>query len=335
MSRILSFKELEAGLPTRERLTAIANALMTLRKARIGNMVVFGSVAWGAHSWRSDIDVAVIEPPLEASNLQPAEVVTGAPGSVLKLLACEPEIWRKLQEQHHLGSYVQIMCYLDDTEVEDDLPAVDSDGRPYNHPTVDPRVSPSLRDHFKLLAGRLGGPWLKFLEKLPYRKGRTRTHDILDYVGNVEGRYADVEGFLDARSENGPQLHAEDVWLGFDCELQAMSSAESMPKQLMRKILGKKKIMPTPDTTERLLERFRLIKEPWSSDALSLFDTFFKIDALYSELARDTAASYSKEHEAQYWHEVWGLYQGLPVKELAETIRQAFPCHCIVCEPRE
>jgi hypothetical protein len=340
MSRILWFEELEAGLPTRELLSALATAIMNLQKARAGNLVVFGSVVWGAHNWRSDIDVAVINPayipPLDSSDIcTPSEVEQFGASEVFQMLRAARTLPDAISSIFAAQRIFQVLNFIDDDEIVTDLPVVEGAGfsPPYNAPKVDPRLSPSLRDHFKVLARHHGGPWSEFFDKLPYRRGRTRTHDIRGYVDNVRERYLDYEQFLVFQREGGliadlignDELHPA---------MRALQSAESMPRQLMRKILGQKKAMVSPDTPERILERFRLLPDPWVADAVTLFDRFHSVTKQYVELAETVVANPSTSHRADYWREVCKIYQRLPVNDLADLIKKAYPCHCATCEPR-
>jgi hypothetical protein len=339
MSRILFFEELETGLPARETLTAIAEAIMTLPKARIGNLVVFGSVVWDAHTWRSDIDIALIRPPY----VLPGSTNPCEPGEVIRLGAFE--LYQELKSHDVLAkdelakffpaglALFQILNYIDNDEIKDDLPEIGpSEGKPYNIPAVDPRLSPSLRDHFVLLARHFGEPWATFLENLPYRRGRTRTHDIRGYVENVRSRYEDYQEFLEFQRGEG-RIRGLEGW-NIEEPLRALQSVESMPKQLMRKILGQKKAMVSPDTPEHMLERFKCLPHPWVPEMLELFRAFFSLGKNYEQLVETTVANISTAHSGDYWHEIWGLYQGLPVNELASLVNKAFPCHCFVCRPR-
>lgn len=286
MARFFSYKEIERGLiTTPEMISEIAAALMELEMFKQGQAVVFGSVAWGTHTWRSDIDVA---------NFSKAHWDLHVPvGMVL------------------FEFFKQRYGNEDGFTVGEHLMEVLSNQKPVSGNYFLPHISPSTRDHFRLLARVKGEPWKTFLKNLKTIRFRSRLKDIDEYLGIIVRHWAALNQQLIGKP-----------WLSWD-DFKALSALENFPKQLMRKILGEKKRLPSPDTVSQIREAFARLEEPWARELVPLFQPFFEIDPAYQALVNEMTNG-RKLAEAEYGQRVCQLFSKLPIKDIIQTVEKAY-----------
>jgi hypothetical protein len=284
MARFFSHKEIERGLiMTRETIAELASALMELEMFKAGRAIVFGSVAWGEHIWRSDIDVA---------DFSKAHWELHTPVDMVTF-----EFFNQRYGEEN-GFYVK-----------EHLVEVLSNQKPVSGNYFLPHISPSTRDHFRFLAKAKGGPWQTFYKGLRIIRFRKRLEDIEEYLKIILWHWSSLNNHMVGHH-----------WLSWN-DFKVLAALENFPKQLMRKILGEKKLLPSPDTVSRVKEAFTLIQEPWAQELLSLFQPFFEIDAKYRKIV-DSMTSGAMLPEKEYGQVVCQLFTRLPVREIVRMVKE-------------
>jgi predicted nucleotidyltransferase len=286
MARFFSLKEIELGLVmTPESVAELATAINELEMFQAGEAVIFGSVAWGEHTWRSDIDVASFS--------------------------------KKRWEYHHPINMVLFDFFVEryggkiGREIQHHLIEVLSNQKPVSGNYFVPKISPSTRDHFRLLAKVKGGPYRAFYKGLKVIKFRSRLADIREYLEIIMWHWESLNKRL-----------VKAKWLDWD-QLKKLAALENFPKQLMRKILGEKKRLPSPDTVSQIRKRFSELAEPWTQEAAALFEPFFLIDAKYGEIVHSMSGGRPLP-EQEYDHAICQLFTNLPVPSIVGIVRQAY-----------
>lgn len=133
--------------------------------------VLYGSVAWSlylgtnVHNWRSDLDVTTNERVGEDHMLQ-YDI-----GGIFGLKYGKGDRFNDdaFRVWHHM---VEILV---------------TEGSHQNY--SDPQLSPSTRDHFRLLSRKLKGPWQTFFQGMIRMYGRKRVEDICSYVTSIESKW--------------------------------------------------------------------------------------------------------------------------------------------------
>jgi len=298
MARFLSYYELEKGLiPTREILTEIAADFMRFDEFQTGGAVVFGSVAWNEHTWRSDIDVA------DFSNCKHSSRV---PGRIYDYFKDRYGWDSGLYVDNHL---VEILGNQNSRCGKDKI-------RHYQLP----EISPSTRDHFILLAQAKAGQWQKFLEKLKAINFRSRKTDIAEYLKMMERNWESFHVFRNEILHQNPLSHLC-LWN----EFKTLQSLENFPKQLMRKILGQKRLLPSPDTVSQIKSAFARLEDSWAAEMLIHFQSFFEVDGKYNKLIHSVVGTGGPACSGnEYVREVYSLFDHLPVLKIIEAVKRLY-----------
>lgn len=292
MARFFSYHEITSGLiTTPELIGEIALALQELEIFKQGKAVIFGSVAWGDHRWRSDIDVADFSKNYWQSSTPVDSILSDF---FQKRFGSNSGFYIKehlMEVLSHQGSHAQGNYVL-------------------------PKISPSTRDHFRLLAKAKGGPWKEFFKKLKTVPFRSRQEDIAYYLNTIKCRQYWLNERLIGKK-----------WLDWN-DFKTLQSLENFPKQLVRKILGEKKKLPSPDTVSNIMAQFALLDELWAKELSALFQPFFLIDETYKNLA-DHMTKDETISENDYGQEVCRLFTALPVMTIITIIKNAYNLHNI------
>jgi hypothetical protein len=334
MSRIFTYKEIWDGrIPTPEQISTIIARAQELPEFKNGNAIVFGSAALGKHTWRSDIDIATYDPThdlidplppgwqridLDNVRMRLHQIVQDVIGKPKK----EPwmlDSWAANAEACDPAKHIVNLVSLNDPFDGDNVDGMYHEpGAPSKAPR--PRFfSPTLRDHFRMLAQYKGGRHRDFYEMVPWKRGVTRTYAIRRYCAY----------FYDFRvsmniAESRFSWHESDVspvWM--NCSMWQYGRIESFPKHLMRKILAQKHSYPTPDTPDLLIERFRLLPFDWAPQLLELFTPFLEWNDRYADLV--DRAKKCDVTPKQYVKEIDDYFNALPIRQIGHIVKKAFP----------
>ncbi|OGD61118.1 hypothetical protein A3A71_00780 [Candidatus Berkelbacteria bacterium RIFCSPLOWO2_01_FULL_50_28] len=276
-------------------LQELADRVMTHPPFRDGTAVVFGSVAWGTQTWRSDLDIAINSPEdgrgslryhypydyhdaSEAVRVEVENVFSQSRGNVIQFLLVEV-----LGSQMGVGNY--------------------------DHP----RISPSTSDHFKLLAKVKGGPWSKFNRRIKLIGRRDRKDDVVKYAGTI-ARVA--TGFFQDVKEG----HRVNVF-----DARSLQALENFPKQLTRKLLGLYEALPCPDTFDNIMQTLSETKQGWARQLLELYQPFFDIHNSYTKLVDDIFDGSVVLDEAEYNRRLVNYLRPMPFAQVGVTLGELFP----------
>lgn len=296
MARFYSFEEIEKGLVlTKEQVGTMAQRIMKLPSFQDGRAVVFGSVAWGEHTWRSDIDIA------NRAKIGESEEMS---------VGCE--IMHLFIEEFGNDDEFCVRSHL----IEELTPENPDPGTLHY---VFPQISPSTRDHFRLLSRKKKGSYQIFLRNLRRIRSRKREEDILVYIDRINYWYPGLMKRLaeDLAPKNG---RIRITWQDF----KGLQAFENFPKQLMRKILGQLGKLPCPDTVPNIREAFSTVDETWAQGLWELFEPFFDIDHAYEKLVQRMVEPSTRLNERDYGFEVVSLFEGLPVEDIYTRVSEVY-----------
>ena len=306
MPRFFTYEEITEREPTPpEDLKWLAGQVAQLPAFIQGMAVVCGSVAWGSHSWRSDIDVAYFSTKAFPEITQSVEEVisryqerTGdrffRPKVQITTLGAETT---SLVQRNVGSSYFRSVETVEQTNKE----------------LV---VSTAIRfaDHIESLAALKGAPWrefyLKYLAKLS-REQSVRRNDLESYVAGVT-RVWDEQPFH--RLNSGPEGQLTET------QLELLAHAENYPIHLMRRFLGFFNQYPKPDRASDVREAFLSISEPWANEIASCLEPFLKLESRYAEILAACGRPEGKLTAGEYYDQLRSMAGELPFSHLEEVI---------------
>lgn len=297
MARFYTFNEIQRGLIlTAEQITALATKIQKLPAFQEGHAVVYGSVAWGDHSWRSDLDIAFGG--IDNYYLrEEKEEVGHFRQDLYSLFKSEFGSDGRLI----LNSLVQI---LQNESEEEGVPVWETYGRSKCF-----GLSPSTRDHFRLLAEAKGGDYQKFYDqyvKYSYIRGQRQLYDFWEYAYDM---------FWNA----GRNRRVTEDSIG---QLEILASFENFPKQLIRKYLGYRKMLPVPDTFPNILKVWNAEGLIFAERTKTLFPPFFEIKERYEEIVEKVKQGRLKEYE--YYQSTSDLFENLPIHDVCHSVLRCY-----------
>ena len=272
--------------------------------------VLCGSVSWGKHSWRSDLDVAhfsTIEHPHIDKLLEDViqkydartnnrfiiprvDVITiGAEslslGSVAKAVSTSPVSGAQLKKENRVSDIFMETAIL-------------------------------FADHIGSIANLKGDPWRVFLDRYLSRADRKQFDQraaIKTYVGKMTTEWSQQPLHQLNMDSNG----------GFTArQLDLISKSENYPINLMRRILGDLGHYPQPDRAADVRAACSMLTEPWAKSLLLQFEPFFLIEEKYEEIVAACQNTASPLSKADYHEQVRSLFVGLPFVEIQNIIRE-------------
>ena len=275
-----------------------------------GNAVLCGSVSWGGHCWRSDIDVAHF--------------------STISYPHVEQPIREVIQQYANRTCNQFIVPRVDVIPIgAESLTLVNNDkgvsssrvsggilGKRDRVSDVFVETAVRFADHIGSIANLRGDPWQTFLERhLSSVDGsrRGRREETKRYVGRMTRAWAQqplhqLDGGPDGRFT--PE------------QLDLISKSENYPVNLMRRILGDLGRYPCPDQASDVREAFSTLEEPWSKTLLAQFEPFFALDEQYEGIVAACKRPGTPLPEADYFEQVRSLFVDLPFVEIQNNIRE-------------
>lgn len=273
-----------------------------------GSAVLCGSVSWGKHSWRSDLDVAhfsTIEHPHIDRLLEDViqqygvrtrnefitprfDVITiGAESmslvSVVKGVSASPVSGGVLKKENRTS----------DTFME---------------------TAVLFADHIGSIANLKGDPWRAFLnryllsvDKSQFDQGQA----IKSYVGRMTTEWTQQPLHQLNMDPNGG-ITAQ--------QLDLLSKSENYPVNLMRRILGDLGRYPCPDRASDVRAEFSMLAEPWAKSLLAQFEPFFSIEEKYEEIVAACQGTETPLSVDDYHQQLRSLFVALPFVEIQNII---------------
>jgi hypothetical protein len=307
MARFYSYEEIALRTPTpMEDIQWLAGEIATLEPFVEGTAVLCGSVSWGKHSWRSDIDIAhfstITHPQIDrAIEDIVQQYVTRTNNQFIAPRADVITIGAESMAQ--VSKHRSISTSLPPTHA------------PKKGPVTDVFVETSLRfaDHIGAIASLKGDPWRTFLDRYLSTVDRNR-----------EGRREITKQYVERMTTQWAQrpLHR----LNFDRDgrftakqLDLLGKSENYPINLMRRILGDLGRYPSPDRASDVRASFSALEEPWSKDLLAQFDPFFSLSERYEEIVAACRVPQSPLEQTGYYEQVRSLFVDLPFAEIQNS----------------
>lgn len=289
MSKFYTFEELRARIPKKEEVARTRDLIRSFlrEKSRPGQAVIYGSSAWGLnpeygdqHTRRSDVDVAITS----------ADNITSSTGDTL---------WKSGQEDEERTA-IKDFCVNVSRETGVPVQVIVAGESTWYQALI----NPSTADHFRLLA--------KAFPKEGYREFR-RTMKV-----HFKARLEDLEDYLDNLDTNVlPQARAKQMCPSEEFEtpvidhdlgrpisyLDALSTLENFPDHLIRKILGREKLLPCPDSKSVVRKAFHDFPFTWPIRE-KLKRPFAEVWQLSSEYEELINRFLNRFHKDEYTREV-------------------------------
>jgi hypothetical protein len=316
VARYFSHSEITSRqLPSTTDIRWLAGQISSLPPFASGSAVLCGSVAWGTHSARSDIDVAhfgttkhpQIEREIEAVVARYQEDTRGqfiAPRVDVITIGIEPEAHAANTSSHSItdepappaGASLGGVFYLNR-----ELPAVFAD------------TFVRFADHIGALAHMKAGPWQEFLKSYlsPQREDykTIQREAIRSYVATTTTSWEDQP------------LHRLNLKADQELtqrQLDLAGQAENYPVNLMRRILGELARYPRPDRAADVRKQFEQLTEPWARRLVAESAPFVALDAQYDAIIAD--ARKGDGGMAAYHERFSALFNALPFGNIQEAV---------------
>ena len=291
-----------------EDIQWIVGQIMHLLPFVEGNAVLCGSVSWGQHSWRSDIDVAHF--------------------STISYPHVEQLIKEVIQRYDNRTRNRFIVPRVDVITVgAESLTLVNKD-KGVSASVVSGRIREKkdrvsdvfvetavlFADHIGSIANLKGDPWRPFLERHLSSVDGSR-HDRREAAKNYVGRMT-----MEWAQQPLHQLNVGPDGRFTSEQLDLISKSENYPVNLMRRILGDLDCYPCPDQASDVQEVFSTLEEPWSKTLLAHFEPFFALDEQYEGIVAACKRPGTPLPEADYYEQVRSLFVDLPFVEIQNSI---------------
>src|SRR6185503_3672088 len=272
-----------------------------------GSAVLCGSVSWGKHSWRSDLDVAHFST-IEHSHID-------------KLLGDVIEQYSVRTEHKFITPRFNVIT------IDTESMSLVNTGKSVSASAVSGGIKKKDRvadvfmetavlfaDHIGAIAKLKGDPWRAFLERYlsPVDKSKFNQREALKtYVGRMTTEWTQQplhQLNMNANSGISPE------------QLDLLSKSENYPVNLMRRILGDLGRYPSPDRASDVRAAFSMLEEPWAKSLLVQFEPFFAIEKKYEELVSQYQGLEEPPIDTPYHEQLKSLFAGLPFVEIQNII---------------
>jgi hypothetical protein len=317
VARYFSHSEITSRqLPSAKDISWLAGQISALSPFASGSAVLCGSVAWGTHSARSDIDIAhfgtteypQIEREIEEVVARYQERTEGqfiAPRVDIITIGIDPEARAAKTESHSMMGKLVAPAGVS-------IGGVFVKNREFSAVFADTFVR--FVDHIGSLAHLKAGPWKEFMKRhlSPQRKDyRTiQREGIGSYVATVTTSW-----------EEQP-LHRLNLGANHELTQQQLNlagQAENYPVNLMRRILGEMALYPRPDRAADVRRQFEKLTEPWAkrlaADSAPFFALGLQYDAIIAEARKGNGLTATDYHER-----FAALFDALPFGNIQEAV---------------
>lgn len=309
MARFFSYDEIVTRMPTPvEDIQWLAGQIMRLPPFIERNAVLCGSISWGKHSWRSDIDVVHFSTISCPHVEQPIKAVIQRYDDRTRNRFIVPRT-----DVITIGAE-SLTLVNKDKGVSASVVSGGIRGKKDRVSDIFVETAILFADHIGSIANLKGDPWRPFLERhLSSVDGSRydRREATKDYVGRMT---------MEWTQQPLHQLNVDPDGRFTSEQLDLISKSENYPINLMRRILGDLGRYPCPDQASDVREAFSTLEEPWSKILLSQFEPFFALDEQYEGIVAACRRPGTPLPEADYYEQVRSLFVDLPFVEIQNTI---------------
>lgn len=311
MARFFSYDEIVArALTPVEDIQWFAGQIVRLPPFVEGTAVLCGSVSWGRHSWRSDVDVAhfstMAHPHLERS--------------------IKDVIQQYLDRTHNrfIAPRVDVITIgaesmafvIRDKGVSASMVSAEVPKNKGRVSDVFVETAVLFADHLGSIADVKGDPWRTFLNRY-----------LASVNGSRHGRREAIKCYVEKMTMEWAQQPLHDLNIGPDGQFTAkqldlLSKTENYPVNLMRRILGDLGRYPRPDRASDVRKAFSALEELWSETLLVQFEPFFSLDEQYKGIVAACKGHDDTLSVSDYYEQVRSLFIDLPFAEIQNSIWQ-------------
>lgn len=312
MPRFLSYRALvERALPSPADVQWLAGRIAALAPFTDGCAVVCGSVSWGSHLWRSDIDVAhfstLAHPRLEDAIASVTADFRARTGDAVTV----PQV-------------DIVVVGAEQARLARDRAGVSAGGLSAGQPpggraagraarrTFDD-VAIRFADHVGCIAQLKGEPWRGFFDRYlaaVQRDAAARRDDIRAYVGAVGQAWAQQPLHPLERAADGSFTARQ---------LDLLGHAENYPINLMRRMLAERACYPRPDRVADIVAAFDALAAPWAQRLREASQPFRRMNDAYEALVAECRHPVQPLPAADYHARLAALAESLPFAAVQEA----------------
>ncbi len=285
MSKFYTYDELQANFPTVDAVAQTrdrVNEFLCEREFQ-NRVVVFGSSLWGTHSQFDD----------QHSRRSDVDVAISNAGQ---------NHWGKFYGGYDVTEFCEALSNETHVPIEVVYASHSDDYDGYGA-----LINPSTADHFSLLAQKFKGPYRKFRSSMKVND-RGRIEDLERYIKLAIAIYTETTDKLS--------------WFEDVKNLAVLSKLENVPDHIIRKVLGREKLLPCPDSKKNVREAFFALPYQWvvRDDLRDFFETGFSLSGEYESLLDDVKIGLSRPAYNERMHmlatrianNAWDILRNIP-----------------------
>jgi hypothetical protein len=260
MSKFYTRQEIKDRQPTKEAVTQARDMVSGyISERELGrNVVIYGSTAWGLHRKFGDQHT-------RRSDVDVAVSECKEPYGLYSF---------------HLDDDFHSFCQT--VERSTGVPVEIANAGREDHTYL---INPSTADHFRLLASKFPKATYKEFLGTMQVNFQTRIDDLHNYVWNIREKYLEkVKRKAGTETFDDPE------------KLKILSSLENFPDHLIRKVLGREKMLPCPDSKESVRRVMNNFPYSWEfkNRLAPFFSEMFAVSQEYESLIDDVGAGLSE-----------------------------------------
>jgi hypothetical protein len=282
MSKIYTYKELKWRFPTKEAVADAREWVTTcLKKHNLEKLIViYGSSIWGTHSRfedqhtrRSDVDVAISS---EADRSGKNEDSSYTPA------------------MNEKGFFFFCDSVSQSTRVPIEVIKAGTAGY------YQALINPSTADHFRLLARRFPKSSYRAFKRPMKVNFKARLDDLFEYISKMHETFNSAFNPSVIMSDSHNSQYTAEFWRSTRHPVHDMfdllGKFENFPDHLIRKVLGREKSLPCPDSKQNIRRVFREFSYAWAfkDQLLPLFEETWTASEEYESLLDDVEAGLSE-----------------------------------------
>jgi hypothetical protein len=326
MARFLAYDD----IVSRELLSPadvqwIAGQIASLSAFEEGTAVLCGSVSWGTHSWRSDIDVAHfrttdhpaleddIKDVLEDFDVRTSQRYVAPRIDVIVIgeeLAGLTESLEKKRKKRESTGNLSIEIEPSSLELTDQIfPKVENGTRMF------PDAVDRFADHIGSIARMKGDPWRSFFERylaVGRREAEEQRAALNSYVTAITEAWTRQPLHALSRAADGSFTPAQ---------LDLLGRAENYPVNLMRRVLATLGKYPIPDRASDIKVAFAKLAHPWAQRIIAALPAFAALGEEYESMVVSCKRPEGKLPTREEFHERINTVAGkLPFNTVQEAV---------------
>lgn len=293
MSKFYTYDELQSHFPTVEAVAETRDRVNEfLRVKEFQNrVVVFGSSLWGTHPQFDD----------QHSRRSDVDVAVSLAGR---------DYFGRFYGEHCVKDFCESLSA--ETHVPIDVVTV-GDTNAFGYGSL---INPSTADHFSLLAQKFKDPYIAFRQSM-----KIDDHD----------RIYDLGRYIELAIANYNETTSKCRWFEDPENLSALAKLENVPDHIIRKVLGRERMLPCPDSKQNVRGVFFKFPYKWGirDELREFFETGITSSAEYGSLLDDVKTGLSRLSYNEKMHSIatniainsWELLRRIPSLRYTEEMQ--------------